>query len=114
MTRYPPYVAFEQAMIRTFEAMKKRELRLADFYILKTETWVAVWVFFVNEKDVQENAGTGVLGELEMDFRERLLVSKEQSSFQELPPISFEFDSKENIDKNYQESYYLLTNPMYW
>lgn len=102
-----PRVALEQAMIRTFEAMKKRQLRLADFEILKTDTWVAVWVFFVSAQDVQENTDVGLLSELELDFREKLLASKEQFSFQELPPISFEFDSKENVDKNYQGSYYL-------
>jgi hypothetical protein len=85
ITRYPPHAALEQAMIRTFEAMKKRQLLLGDFHIIKTETWVAVWVFFVNEQDVQENADVGVLSELEMNFRERLLASKEQFSFQEGP-----------------------------
>lgn len=94
-------------MIRTLEAMKKRLLPLADFESLTTDTWVAVWVFFIREQDVQENADVGLLRELEMDFRERLLVSKEQFSFQELPPISFAFDSKENVDKSYRGSYHL-------
>lgn len=107
ITRYPPYVALEQAMIRTFEVMKTKGLLLYDFHISKADTWAAIWVFFVNDEDVPKHSDVEALQELERDFRERLMASKEQFSFQEAPPISFEYDSKENIDKNYQGSLYL-------
>ncbi len=107
ITQYPPHAALEQAMIRTFEAMKKKALLLNDFQIIKGDAWVAIWIFFVNDANVPKHSDVGILHELEMDFRERLMASKEHFSFQELPPINFEYDSKENIDKNYQGSYYL-------
>lgn len=107
VTQYPPYAALEQALIRTFEAMKKKELRLDDFDIIKADTWVAICIFFVDDEDIPKHTDVGLLHELERDFRERLIASKKQFSFQDLPPINFEYDSRENVDKNYQGSYYL-------
>lgn len=107
MTQYPPQVALEQAMIRALEGGEGKSLPIADFEILRADTWVAVWVFFVTEQDAREHAEAGALIGVERDFRAWLLALQEQFSFGELPSISFELDSKENVDKNYQGSYYL-------
>lgn len=72
-----------------------------------TDTWAAIWVFFINDQDVRENTDAGTLALIEEDFHKRLLASRAQFSFFELPPISFVYDSKENVDSNFQGSYYL-------
>lgn len=107
VTRYPSHAALEQAMIQTLEKMNDQLFPIADFHIIQADTWAAVWVFFVTEQAVKEQGEAGTLIGLEEDFRERLLAFKEPFSFEDLPSISFEFDSKENVDKNYQGSYYL-------
>lgn len=101
-TLYPSYIALEQALIDVLETMRPKQLRL----LLTSE--LCVGVFYADDADIDVYAKDGTSAEIQSRFAQCLLASKLRFSFLELPEIEFRFDSKENIDKNYQGSYHLF------
>lgn len=65
-------------------------------------------MFYADDADIDVYAKDGTSAEIQSRFAQCLLASKLRFSFLELPEIEFRFDSKENIDKNYQGSYHLF------
>ncbi|MCX7290107.1 MULTISPECIES: hypothetical protein [unclassified Janthinobacterium] len=106
-TLYPSGVAMEQAMLRVFEGMRAEEVRLGDFQIFTAENLFCVCVLYREDVDIERYARDGTTEEVKWRFLDRLLASREQFSFLELPAVDFRFDSQENLDKNYHGSYYL-------
>lgn len=105
-TLYPSYIALEQALIDVLETMRPKQLRLRNVDILTSE--LCVGVFYADDADIDVYAKDGTSAEIQSRFAQCLLASRLRFSFLELPEIEFRFDSKENVDKNYQGSYYLF------
>ena len=107
-TLYPSYIALEQALIDVLETMRPKQLRLRNVDILTSELFFCVGVFYADDADIDAYARDGTSAEIQSRFAQCLLASKLRFSFLELPEIEFRFDSKENVDKNYQGSYHLF------
>ncbi len=105
-TLYPSCIALEQALIDVLETMRPKQLRLRNVDILTSE--LCVGVFYADDADIDVYAKDGTSAEIQSRFAQCLLASRLRFSFLELPEIEFRFDSKENVDKNYQGSYHLF------
>ena len=103
-TLYPSYIALEQALIDVLETMRPKQLRL----LLTSELFFCVGVFYADDADIDVYARDGTSAEIQSQFAQCLLASKLRFSFLELPEIEFRFDSRENVDKNFQGSYHLF------
>lgn len=107
-TTYPPYIALEQALVDVLEIMRPKQLRLNNVEILGSDGHFCVGVFYADDVDIHLYARDGTSAEIQSRLAQCLRASKLRFSFLELPEIDFRFDSRENVDKNYQGSYHLF------
>lgn len=107
---YPPFSAIEAALSELILGA-----RLAGIHFKHTELaefpaeWdpnLVVLIFYEYDADVQTYDRNGTREWVEDKFIEELNEVKAQFRFTELPKIQFEFDSVENVKKNYQGSYF--------
>ncbi len=71
------------------------------------ESWddgMGVWVFFPTDEDLKRHSGDGTTEAIERDFRN--LLKELKYPFRRFPRLGFVFDSDENVQKNYEGSYF--------
>lgn len=92
-------------------AAKSRGLSLKHVELLTgsaaSEGSLGIIVFYENDIDVKRNLENGMSEWLRQKFLEELDCVKERYFFSDLPKMSFEFDSEENVRLNFQGNYFL-------
>jgi len=90
------------------ELEPSKGIPLHEVHITATfEKWddgIGVWIFFPTDDDLKEHTRKGATEEIESDFRNILMQLK--YPFKRFPRIGFVFDSDENVQKNYEGSYF--------
>jgi hypothetical protein len=108
---YPPYPAIERALTEVILEARSKEIRLQNVETVScSEDWcrtLGVWFFYESDLEVEVHKKDGTNEWLKKTFVRELDAAKVNFRFSELPEISFEFDSIENVKKNYQGSYFL-------
>jgi hypothetical protein len=108
---YPPYPAIERALTEVILKARSKGIRLQNIETVScSEEWcrtLGVWVFYESDAAAQAHKENGTNKWIEKKFVEELDAAKVSFRFSELPEISFEFDSVENVKKNYQGNYFL-------
>jgi hypothetical protein len=108
---YPPYPAIERVLTEVILDARSKGIRLQNVETVScSEDWrrtLGVWFFYESDLEVVVHKKDGANEWLEKTFVRELDAAKVNFRFSELPEISFEFDSVENIKKNYQGSYFL-------
>ncbi len=108
---YPPFPAIEQALSDVLDAMKVRGVRVRHTEVVTTsEEWdetLGIWLFFEDNSELAKCRMDGTTVAIETLFNDRLEAAKNPYSFSKLPTVVFEFDSHENVLRNYQGNYFL-------
>lgn len=108
---YPPFPAIEQALSDVLNDMKVRGIRVRHTEVVTTsEEWddaLGIWFFFEDDDELAKCRLDGTTATIETLFNDRLDAAKKPYSFSKLPTVVFEFDSHENVLRNYQGSYFL-------
>ena len=76
-------------------------------YVATFEDWdsrLGVFIFFPKDSDLRAHAKSGATTILEKEFKAILL--KLEYPFDKFPDVYFEFDSDENVQKNYEGNYF--------
>jgi hypothetical protein len=108
---YPPFPAIEQALSDVLDDMKLRGIAINHTEIVTTsEEWddsLGIWFFFEDDSELATRRMDGTTVAIEALFKDRLEAAKNPYFFSKLPKVVFEFDSHENVQRNYQGSYFL-------
>ena len=108
---YPPFPAIEQALSDVVDDMKARGVRVRHTEVVTTsDEWddsLGIWFFFEDDDELAKCRLDGTTQTIEVLFKDRLELAKDPYSFSMLPTVVFEFDSHENVLRNYQGSYFL-------
>ena len=104
---HPGYDAIERAKLGLLAWAKEAGIPIRALeYVATFESWddgIGVWIFYETNADLESAKVTsnGLV-------RERLLAELRAANypFKDFPEISFEFDSHENVEANYQGNYY--------
>lgn len=108
---YPPFPAIERALSDVLDDMEVRGVRVRHTEVVTTsEEWdesLGIWFFFENDDELAKYRLDGTTGTIEALFNDHLEAAKKPYSFSKLPAVVFEFDSHENVLRNYQGSYFL-------
>lgn len=108
---YPPFPAIEQALSDVLDDMKVRGVRVRHTEVVTTsEEWdesLGIWFFFEDDGELTKRRMDGTTVAIESLFMDRLEAAKNPYFFSKLPKVGFEFDSHENVQRNYQGSYFL-------
>jgi hypothetical protein len=76
-------------------------------FVAVFEEWnndLPVWVFYETDEDIRICEANGSSKNLETRFME--ILRERNYPFDEFPEVLFVFDSHENVEKNYQGSYF--------
>lgn len=71
------------------------------------EEWdsnIGVFIFFPKDNDLRTHAHSGAIKNLETEYL--AILKRLDYPFDEFPDVFFEFDSDENVTKNYGGSYF--------
>jgi hypothetical protein len=108
---FPPYPAIERALTEVILEARLRGIRLQHIETVScSEKWcrtLGVWFFYESDAEVQANKKNGTDEWIGKKFVSEIDAVKASFGFSELPEISFEFDSVENVKTNYQGNYFL-------
>lgn len=106
---HPGFQALNRAREEVEDWAQGRKLPLHRIEFVATfETWdsgVGVWVFLRTEADLERAKSEGVTVELTDVMLNALQIAA--YPFDTHPNVLFEFDSHENVRKNYRGSYFL-------
>ena len=70
----------------------------------KWDDGIGVWIFFPSDDDLKQHAKSGAIEAIEADFRN--ILKQLKYPFRRFPRVGFVFDSDENVQKNYEGSYF--------
>ena len=95
-----------RAMLLELEASKGITIHEVQFTATfeKWDDGIGVWIFFPTDADLSEHDQRGTTGEIEVDFRN--ILKQLRYPFRRFPRVGFVFDSDENVQKNYEGSYF--------
>jgi hypothetical protein len=65
---------------------------------------LGVWIFFPTDDDLNQHIRSGATEAIEADFRN--ILKQLKYPFRRFPRVGFVFDSDENVQKNYEGSYF--------
>jgi hypothetical protein len=107
-SRATPWDIISRARVMLLELEASKGIAIHEVQITGTfEKWddgIGVWIFFPTDDDLREHSTSGVTGEIEQDFRE--ILQQLKYPFRKFPRVTFVFDSDENVQKNYEGSYF--------
>jgi hypothetical protein len=108
---YPPFPAIERALSDVLNDMKMRGINVRHTEVVTTsEEWdesLGIWFFFEDDDELEKYRLDSTTGTIEALFNDRLEAAKKSYTFSKLPTVVVEFDSYENVLRNYQGSYFL-------
>jgi len=76
-------------------------------FVATFEEWddgIGVWVFYENESDLGEGNENGISKRIKTKYLS--LLKEYNYPFKKFPKVGFEFDSHENVVKNFQGNYF--------
>ncbi len=95
-----------EEMLLELERAKGISIHHIEF-VATFEKWddgMGVWIFFPTDADLREYSESGVTNRIEAEFRGMLKQLK--YPFRKFPRVGFVFDSDENVQKNFEGSYF--------
>lgn len=105
---HPAYQILEDAKQELIDWVKEKALPIHKVdYVSAFEEWndsLGVWVFYDTDLSLKESNANGVSSRVKDKYQE--ILTMHSYPFSEFPKISFEFDSHENVMKNYEGSYF--------
>ena len=109
---YPSSAAIEAAVARTVTGASLRGIAIHRVeYIAPSEIWcktLAIVVFYETDDERQRRAQDETGTWFRAEFEEQLRASENALPFERMPDeITYEFDSHENVLRNYEGSYFL-------
>ncbi len=108
---YPPYAAIERALTEVILEARSKGMHLHNAETVScSEEWcrtLGVCFFFASDAELEANKKNGTNEWIEKKFVSELNAAKASFGFYELPEITFEFDSGENVKINCRGSYFL-------
>lgn len=98
----------EKAKVLLVEFAREKKIVIHSVECVATfEDWdsgIGVFIFFPKEADLRVHANSGMTALLENEFK--AILSKLKYPFDKFPDVCFEFDSDENVQKNYEGNYF--------
>lgn len=108
---FPPYVAIERALTEVILAARAKGVAFRETHLITTSAeWdrdLTVLFFYPLDADVEAYQADGTSVWAQEKFISELHAAKRNFDFSELPNMTFEFDSHENVVNNYQGNYFL-------
>ena len=102
------YKVIENAKLDLMAWAKERQIPTHRIeYVAAFEDWndhLSVWIFFDTNSDRDKCVENGVVNEIKNTYLE--ILRKYEYPFDEFPKIDFEFDSHENVVKNFRGNYF--------
>lgn len=104
---FASFAALEMAAADVVATTRAMGVRLQKAELLEFAQQVAVLFFYEGEADVAAYENDGTTRQIEDAFLAALNAAKLVLPFSAMPRINFEFDSHENVVRNFEGSYFL-------
>jgi len=107
-SNHPGWSIIDQAKERLLRFGPAAGIQIHSIHYVATfEEWddgIGVWVFFPTDRELAEHTGSATTKTLEDEY---LKVLRELNyPFHKFPRVTFVFDSDENVQRNYEGSYF--------
>jgi hypothetical protein len=108
MAARPEWAIIEQARRVLMACAAERSTSIHEIdYVATFEDWddgIAVWVFFPLDQDLRLYEGNGVVDGLRVEYLR--ILNDLGYPFDRFPRVTFVFDSDENVQRNFEGSYF--------
>ena len=107
-SRASPWEIIARAREMLLELEASKGIAIHEVHITATfEKWddgIGVWIFFPTDDELNAYGKKGATEAIETDLRN--ILKQLKYPFRRFPRVNFVFDSDENVQKNYEGSYF--------